>query len=111
MPFNPSLLGPDVTSVTASTTLGYQVGNTTPPTLLVISAAAGTTVTLPPITMGASVIGIESNQISVLNLAAQPVTLAAVGTSTIYGSSATVAQNVRTQLISDPSTNRWYRLN
>lgn len=109
MPFNPCLVGPDFTSVNASTTLGYQTGNTTPPSLLVVSAAAGTTITLPPISVGASVIGFDSNPISILNLAAQPVTLAAASGNTLFGSTATIAQNATADLRTDGSV-RWFRL-
>lgn len=108
--------GAAVVSLTASTTLGYLVGQTAPPNdLVVISAAAGTTLTLPILTMAQTGIGLGfgSNQLRILNLAAQPVTLAADGSATFLGAAATVtvAQNVACTLESNANANVWYRLN
>lgn len=103
-------------STATSITLGYDVasGNIVPPSdLLVSSASAGSTITLPVITMAqnGTSLGFGTNQLRILNLAAQPITLAAPSGATIYGSSATLAQNVACVLESDTANNRWYRLN
>ncbi len=106
--------GPNVASISAATTLGYVGTQTVPPLdLVVFSGAAGITLTLPVLTMAQTGIGLGfgSNQIRVLNLAAQPLTLAADGSATILGASATVAQNVACTLVSNSTANLWYRLN
>ncbi len=111
MAINLALLGQPITSISSSVTLGFDVGNTTPPgTLLVTSASAGSTITLPPVTLSASTVGTSTNDFAILNLAAQPVTLAVGSGVTIYGSSATLAQNAAVRLVSDAANNRWYRL-
>lgn len=105
--------GPNIQALTASATLGYLTGQTVPPLgLVTVSGSAGSTLTIPILTMSpsASGLGYGDNTLRVMNLSAQPVTIAADGSATIIGSTATVAQNATIVLISNSGTNTWYRL-
>lgn len=91
-----------VTNVTASTVLGYNLAgstpNTLPPDLLTVSASGTSTITLPQIAVpqyGGLGIG-DSQQIRILNLAAQSVVLACDSDDSIlgkYAGGASIAQN------------------
>lgn len=109
-----------VTNVTASTTLGFNITgsspNTAPPDLLTVSASGAATITLPQIAVpqyGGLGIG-DSQQIRVLNLAAQTLVLACDSDDTIlgkYASSATIAQNAAATCISKTTSataGNWY---
>lgn len=99
-----------ITTTTGSITLGYLPGQVQVPDVLVLSAASAVTVTLPPIVPSNTALGIGTAQnLRILNLAAQSVAIVAAGSDTLYGSSATIAQNASAHLITDSKLANWYR--
>lgn len=96
-------------------TIGFDGGNVAPNDVLVISAGGATTITLPPIagsypTTGNGLGVGHGQRLEVLNLAAQSVVVAAPASHTLYGSSATIAQNVAAEFAADAVNKWWLRL-
>lgn len=109
--------GRNYAQVTATTTLGYGVGQTTPPLLLTCNNAGFTVVlpptstfTPPPPTIGQTTVGANGGfRITVMQLAASgTVTVAPAGTDVIVGQATVGTQNAALTYQSVPESGTWY---
>jgi len=96
-------------------TIGFGATDVAPREVLVVSAGGTTTLTMPVIqgsypTTGNGVGVGHGQRIEILNLAAQSVIVAAPTNHTLYGSSASIAQNATAEYVADAENKWWIRL-
>jgi len=96
-------------------TIGFDGTNVAPSEVLVVSAGGTTTLTMPVIqgsypTTGNGIGVGHGQRLEVVNLAAQSVLFAAPTGHTLYGSTASVAQNATAEFIADAVDKKWIRL-
>ena len=115
---NKALVRPILTTwntASGSQTIGYDPGNIYPPEVLVISAGGAGTLTMPPINLSypttGNGLGVGHGQrMEIVNLAAQSVLVAMPTGHTLYGSSASIAQNISAEFVGDAVNKWWIRL-
>jgi hypothetical protein len=96
-------------------TIGFDNGNVAPGEVLVVSAGGTTTLTMPviqgsyPSTGNGVGVG-HGQRLEIVNLAAQSVIVAAPTGHTLYGSSASIAQNIAAEYVADAVDKKWIRL-
>jgi hypothetical protein len=105
----------DVTSLAASTTLGYGPGQTIPASLMLVTAAA--TITLPPILTSTQTVlpglvteGAGSIEITIRSAVAGTVALAAASGDTLNDAYNLSEVGALVTLRSNPSDRKWYRV-
>ena len=102
-----------VSTITAAgnTTLGFAPGNTSPKSLVIVSAASAATIILPVINLTGTTLGIGDAQVvRVMNLAAQAVAIGVNSADSSVGASGTIAQNAQAILTSNATNSTWYRV-
>jgi hypothetical protein len=106
----------DVTSLAASTTLGYGPGQTIPASLMLVTAAA--TITLPPILTSTQTVlpglvteGCGSIEFTIRSAVAGTVVLAAASGDTLNDSYNLSQVGSQVTLKANPADRKWYRTN